>query len=68
MEATVGGKDAAIEPQGWVYGVLTKGNAPAFSFSEQHCKHERGFTPLSCFIPVASPSVNINNGTEKPDR
>ena len=35
MESTVGGKDAAIGPQGWVYGVLTKGNAPAFSFNER---------------------------------
>ena len=30
MESTVGGKDAAIEPQGSVYDVLTEGNAPAF--------------------------------------
>ncbi len=37
MESTVGGTDAAIEPHGWVYGVLAKGNAPAFSFNEQHC-------------------------------
>lgn len=31
MESTDGGKNAAIEPQGWVYGVLTKGTTPAFS-------------------------------------
>ena len=24
-------------PQGWVDGVLTEGNVPALSFSEQHC-------------------------------
>ena len=35
MKSTVVGKDAAMEPQGWVYGVLTKGNVPAFSFSER---------------------------------
>ena len=49
MESTVGGKDAAIEPPGWVDGVLTTGNTPAFSFSEQHCSSGRSLTRLFLF-------------------
>lgn len=29
VEPTVGGKDATVEPQGWVHGVLAQGNNPA---------------------------------------
>ena len=46
MASTVGGRDAAIEPQGWGDGVLTKGNAPAFSFSEPHCLYRRDVSPM----------------------
>lgn len=31
MASTDGGRDAAIEPQGMVYGLLTIGSAPALS-------------------------------------
>ena len=61
MEPTVGGRDTASGPHGWVYGVLVKGNLPAFLFSERYC----GYSALIFCFCRGAPSACLPYSTER---